>query len=182
MKVYTKGGDTGDTSLFGGKRVSKKNLQIEAYGTVDELNSFIGALISEVKEPEPLKDLMSLQSTLFDIGSHLASDGTSDKYLPELQDTLISHLESRMDEMTAKLPELKSFILPGGNKRVALTHICRTICRRAERRVVHLLEQNPNDNLKWCLRYLNRLSDYFFVLARYLMLYDGVDEVKWNPK
>ena len=84
--------------------------------------------------------------------------------------------------MTAKLPELKSFILPGGNKRVAQTHICRTVCRRAERRVVHLLDQNSNDNLAWCLRYLNRLSDYFFVLARYLMLLDGVDEVKWNPK
>ena len=182
MKIYTKGGDKGTTSLFGGKRVSKKDLQIEAYGTVDELNSYIGALISEVQEEQPIKDLMGLQSILFDIGSHLASDGTSDKYLPELQDSLIDHLEKRMDEMTAKLPELKSFILPGGNKRVAQTHICRTVCRRAERRVVHLLDQNSNDNLAWCLRYLNRLSDYFFVLARYLMLLDGVDEVKWNPK
>ncbi len=182
MKIYTKGGDKGTTSLFGGKRVSKKDLQIEAYGTVDELNAHIGALISEVLKAEPRQELMGFQSILFDVGSHLASDGTADKYLPELKDSLIDNLESRMDEMTAKLPELKSFILPGGNKRVALTHICRTVCRRAERRVVHLSEQNSNDSIAWCVRYLNRLSDYFFVLARYLMLLDGVDEVKWNPK
>jgi cob(I)alamin adenosyltransferase len=182
MKIYTKGGDKGTTSLFGGKRVSKKDLQIEAYGTVDELNAHIGAIIAEVSESEPRQDMMRFQSILFDIGSHLASDGTADKYLPELKEELIEYLETRMDAMTAKLPELKSFILPGGNKRVALTHICRTVCRRAERRVVHLSENNPNDNISWCLRYLNRLSDYFFVLSRYLMLLDGVDEVKWNPK
>ena len=126
MKIYTKGGDKGSTSLFGGKRVSKKDLQIEAYGTVDELNTFIGALIAEVTEKQPLADLMGFQSLLFDIGSHLASDGTADKYLPLLEDTHIEHLEKRMDEMTAQLPELKSFILPGGNKRVAMTPVSYT--------------------------------------------------------
>jgi len=180
MKIYTKAGDKGSTSLFGGKKVSKGDAQIDAYGTVDELNTFIGLLISKVVTPEALSTLKKTQSILFDVGSHLASDGTATSYLPQLDPDTITHLENEMDNMNAALPELKSFILPGGNDRIATAHICRTICRRAERRVVSLQELTEIDS--YIIKYLNRLSDYFFVLARKIALDDNIDEVKWNPK
>jgi len=181
MKIYTKTGDKGQTSLFGGQKVSKTDIQIEAYGTVDELNSQLGLLISEVSEPslEPL--LKQTQSILFDVGSHLASDGTATAHLPQLNEDIVLCLENTMDDMTAHLPQLKSFILPGGNRRIALAHVCRTICRRAERRIIALAEHGTTD-LSLIIKYVNRLSDYFFVLARKLALTDGVDEVRWNPK
>lgn len=179
MKIYTKTGDKGKTALFGGKRVSKNDIQIEAYGTVDELNSQLGLLISYL----PSKDSelpKKIQAILFDLGSHLASDGTADKFLPQLNHNLVTDIEDEIDNMTSRLPALKSFILPGGNARIAQAHVCRTICRRAERRVVSLAE--IADIQEIIIVYLNRLSDYFFVLARHLSLLDGVDEVKWNPK
>ncbi len=180
MKIYTKTGDKGTTSLFGGKRVSKKDIQIEAYGTVDELNSFIGLLIAKITLPEAENALKATQAILFDIGSHLASDGTADSFLPELPENSSALLEQEMDRYEKELPALKSFILPGGNETISLAHVCRTICRRAERRVVSLAAEvtvNPT-----IVIYLNRLSDYFFVLARMIAAEAGVDEVKWNPK
>lgn len=179
MKIYTKTGDKGRTALFGGKRVSKDDIQIEAYGTVDELNSNLGLLIAHLTHDDSLF-LKKNQAILFDLGSHLASDGTADKFLPALSESIVTALENEIDNMTSKLPELKSFILPGGNARIAQAHICRTVCRRAERRVVSLAEVNSVEKL--IITYLNRLSDYFFVLARKLSLEDGIDEVKWNPK
>ncbi len=180
MKIYTKGGDKGQTSLFGGSRVSKDDVQIESYGTVDELNTFIGLLINDIDEASQNTFLKSTQAILFDIGSHLASDGKAAEYLPKLEEKIVEQVETHIDTLTSHLPELKSFIMPGGNERIARAHVCRTVSRRAERRVVSLSglrELNPI-----IVTYLNRLSDYFFVLARTLSLWDGVDEVKWNPK
>lgn len=179
MKIYTKTGDKGTTALFGGKRVNKDDIRIEAYGTVDELNANIGLLIGKLNESESTL-LKQVQAVLFDLGSHLASDGTADKFLPQLSEDIVTVLEKTIDKLTASLPKLKSFILPGGNSRIAQAHICRTVCRRAERRVVSLSEIAEVEQL--IVKYLNRLSDYFFVFARHLALEDGIDEVKWNPK
>lgn len=180
MKIYTKTGDKGQTSLFGGTRINKDHIQIEAYGTIDELNSFIGLLISQLDEDSASALLKKTQSILFDIGSHLASDGKADSHLPVLDTDQTSVLEKEIDSMTEKLPPLKSFIMPGGNQRISIAHVCRTICRRAERRVVSLQEFKEVD--AFIIVYLNRLSDYFFVLSRYIAFNDGIDEVKWNPK
>ena len=180
MKIYTKTGDKGTTSLFGGKRVSKKDIQIEAYGTVDELNAFIGLLIAQIEDKAAQNTLKTTQSTLFDIGSHLSSDGTADKFLPEIHIESNTMLEKEMDRYEQELTALKSFILPGGNETISLAHICRTICRRAERRVVSLADEMTVNTA--IVIYLNRLSDYFFVLARKIAAMDGIDEVKWNPK
>ncbi len=180
MKIYTKTGDKGDTSLFGGTRVNKDHVQIEAYGTVDELNAHTGLLISSINEDNIKTELMAIQAILFDIGSHLASDGKNDDYLPALEDGFIKNLEESMDSMSKELSPLKSFILPGGNRRIALAHVCRTVCRRAERRVITL--DSSKTVTEFIVRYLNRLSDYYFVLARYVSMLDGVDEQKWNPK
>ncbi len=179
MKIYTKKGDKGKTSLFGGLVVSKADAQIEAYGTVDELNSFIGLLISKCESLDTTL-LKRIQSVLFDIGSHLSSDNTADKYLPQLDKQLVLDLESAMDEMTKQLLPLKSFIMPGGNERISIAHVCRTICRRAERRAVTL--HNHKEIPEAVIIILNRLSDYFFVFSRYISMKDGIDEVKWNPK
>jgi cob(I)alamin adenosyltransferase len=180
MKVYTKTGDKGQTALFGGKRVSKDDIRIESYGTVDELNSNIGVLLGHIKEEDLNAFLLNIQSILFDIGSHLASDGTAEDYLPALNEEEITKLEKEMDRYSENLPVLKSFILPRGNTRIAFSHVCRTVCRRAERRVVALSEQSEIPD--FIIRFLNRLSDYFFVLARYLTLLDGIDEEKWSSK
>ncbi len=180
MKIYTKAGDAGRTSLFGGKKTSKDDIQIEAYGTVDELNSHLGAAISALTDEKSITTLKSIQSILFDIGSHLASDGTSDSFLPEIKEQMIEALESEIDRMDASLEPLRSFILPGGNAAISQLHICRTVCRRAERRVVTL--NNISEINPLLIKYLNRLSDYFFVIARYQAALDGIDETKWNPK
>jgi len=180
MKIYTKTGDKGQTALFGGTRVGKDNIQIEAYGTVDELNAHLGFLISQIQEEDLLKVLMPIQSILFDLGSHLASDGKADEYLPELDDKLVLVLENEIDRHAQALPELKNFVMPGGNQRIAASHICRTVCRRAERRVITLSDHKNIPQI--IIIYLNRLSDYFFSLSRYLCVLDNVDEVKWNPK
>jgi cob(I)alamin adenosyltransferase len=180
MKIYTKTGDKGTTALFGGTRVNKDHVQIEAYGTVDELNSQLGLLISQISEQDILEVLMPIQSILFDLGSHLASDGKSDDYLPILSDDLALTLENEIDRHSLELPQLKNFVMPGGNQRIAISHICRTVCRRAERRVISLTEHKEIPQI--IIIYLNRLSDYFFSLSRYLCVLDNVDEVKWNPK
>jgi cob(I)alamin adenosyltransferase len=180
MKLYTKSGDKGETGLIGGTRVPKNDVRIEAYGTVDELNSFIG-LLTTYQIPEPEVDfLRHIQNNLFIIGSHLATD-TSKVELKKasiLKPESIDQIEKEIDRLVEMLPELKSFILPGGSESGALSHICRTISRRAERRLFDMNKVHPIDNL--ILVYFNRLSDYFFALSRYLTLKTNGKEILWK--
>lgn len=180
MKIYTKAGDDGNTSLFGGRRIPKYADRIESYGTVDELNSFLGLLKDEVEIEEVQTFLLKIQHNLFDIGSVLATDPNSDFKLPGVNESDVALIEESIDEMQEILPPLKHFILPGGHKAVSYAHICRTVCRRAERRVVAVSASEEVD--KQIILYLNRLSDYFFVLGRYLGLKLNVEEVKWESK
>lgn len=190
-KIYTKTGDDGTTSLFGGKRVSKDFEQIEAYGNIDELNSYIGLLrdyLSETRvsnKQKMVERLMGIQDRLFSIGSHLATDiEKQDKVkemLPPLLDEDIRWLEVEIDEMEKDLEPMKHFILPGGHILVSYCHIARCVCRRAERSVVRFSHIQP-DIEPHILPYLNRLSDYLFVLARYLTKQLQVFETAWVPK
>lgn len=170
MKIYTKKGDQGQTRLVGGCLVSKSDLRIESYGSVDELNSALGVAIEELKAHQTLfqhltNELIDVQNELFCIGSLLAcEDPELFKKLPPLPDSAVTRLETSIDRMTSKLPELKEFILPGGSRQAAWMHICRTTCRRAERNCVKLYEKNPE--VEPALVYLNRLSDYLFTAAR----------------
>ena len=181
MKIYTKTGDKGSTSLVGGTRVSKADLRLEAYGTVDELNAYIGLLgdqpVNEVRK-ELLKEI---QDRLFTIGSHLASepDGVT-KRLPDLLDSDLVLLENKMDEMNEALPPLRAFILPGGHASVSFGHVARTVCRRAERAVILLHEREEVDEI--IIRYLNRLSDFLFMLCRKMAQELAVEEVTWKPR
>lgn len=181
MKVYTKTGDFGETSLLGGTRISKAELQIESYGTIDELNSYMGLIRDQIREDLLLVELIEVQDRLFTIGSHLANDQTKNKIkLPEINEKDVERLEKEIDMMDKELPIMKSFILPGGHTTVSYTHIARCVCRRAERQVVKLQENlviSPH-----IIKYLNRLSDYLFVLARKLSLELGANEIKWNPR
>lgn len=180
FRIYTKTGDTGETALFGGRRVPKSHLRVEAYGTVDELNSFIGLLRDSTEDQVITGYLGQIQHRLFSVGAHLASDPTKTMTTPDLEPGDIGLLEQAMDEMDSRLPELKNFILPGGHPLVSLCHICRTVCRRAERMVVALHYNDPVDER--VLQYLNRLSDYFFMLARQLAQDAGAAEIVWNPR
>jgi len=179
MKIYTKKGDKGKTSLFGGNKISKDDMRVEAYGTVDELNAYIGLLISKLSESLIHDELIKSQHILFNIGSHLAND-TQKFESPKLYENDVHDLEIQIDNMQATLPELKRFILPGGNEQVSVCHICRTVCRRAERRVVSISEDIVIDPV--ILVYLNRLSDYLFVLSRKISLLMGADEIFWDSK
>jgi len=181
VKIYTKTGDKGTTSLIGGTRVSKAHLRINTYGTVDELNSFIG-LLRDQPVNESRKDLLKeIQDRLFTIGSHLAMDyEVSKRQLPDLLPTDVTRLETEMDAMDATLPELRHFILPGGHQSVSFAHLARTVCRRAERMIVELnAEEEVEDHI---IIYMNRLSDFLFVLSRKMALELGIDEVKWFPR
>lgn len=181
MKIYTKTGDLGKTSLVEGTRISKAALRIEAYGNVDELNSFLGLLADQEVNRKRYPFLKSIQDNLFVIGSNLASDPAKrSAKVPPIQAEDIVLLEKAMDEMDAQLPDLRHFVLPGGDSAVSTAHICRTVCRRAERGVVRLAEADEVPDL--VATYLNRLSDYFFVLSRMMSLELGVEEVKWVPK
>lgn len=181
MKIYTKKGDDGTTGLIGGTRLLKHHLRIECYGTVDELNSFIGVLRDHIKDEKQLSDLIRIQEELFTIGSHLAADPVKNKMeLPEISADDITYLEQQMDEMDKHLPEMKNFVLPGGHPAVSASHVCRCVCRRAERLCVALKEAEYVNDL--IVKYLNRLSDYFFVLARQLTYEFGVKEVPWRPR
>ena len=180
FRIYTKTGDTGETALFGGRRVPKSHLRVEAYGSVDELNSFIGLLRDSTEDQVITGYLGQIQHRLFSVGAHLASDATKTMTTPDLEPGDIGLLEQAMDEMDSRLPELKNFILPGGHPLVSLCHICRTVCRRAERMVVALHYNDPVDER--VLQYLNRLSDYFFMLARQLAQDAGAAEIVWNPR
>ena len=179
MKIYTKTGDSGETSLFGGKRVTKDHVRIEAYGTIDELNSFLGVLYDNLEDENQRYLINSVQSNLFTIGSILANEGKTTDYIPDLRESAISVLEKAMDEMDENLPPLTNFILPGGNTVVSFCHIARTVCRRAETRMValnHIEDVDPK-----LIKYLNRLSDYLFVLSRKIAKDFNADEISWKP-
>tara|TARA_B100000900_G_scaffold335725_1_gene297327 strand:- start:21 stop:572 length:552 start_codon:yes stop_codon:yes gene_type:complete len=182
MKIYTKTGDNGETSLFGGKRVKKYHVSIQAYGTVDELNSWIGLLKDTLQTSLNEISLGNVQDNLFVIGSHLAS-GEDEKLiakLPSLTDSAIKELENAIDSMQKNLPEMKNFILPGGHMLSSYCHIARCVCRRAERLTIEISEQihvNPK-----IIQYLNRLSDYLFVLSRKILSDLEVPEQPWIPK
>lgn len=179
-KIYTKTGDTGKTALIGGTRVPKYDERIEAYGTVDELKSWVG-LIRDKVDDKHLKDvLIDIQDRLFTTESLLAQDGSESKsLLPILKESDIEFLEKEIDSMNETLPPVKSFILPGGHENISITHITRTVCRRAERIIIKLNDSYPVDPL--IVKYINRLSDYFFVLARKLTIALQAEETPWRP-
>ena len=181
MKIYTKKGDDGSTALFGGRRVKKHELRIEAYGSVDELNSFLGLLHDREELQDFRSEIASIQERLFTLGAALAADPEkSNLKKPDLLDADIAILELKMDEMEDLLPPLRHFILPGGHPAVSLCHVCRAVCRRAERRASELASRESVDPI--IIRYLNRLSDYLFVLSRLLAKRTGAKERPWKPR
>jgi cob(I)alamin adenosyltransferase len=184
FKIYTKTGDKGQTSLIGGTRVPKYHERIEAYGTLDELNSYIG-LIRDQEVNNHLKEiLLEIQDRIFTAESLLAADPSGNlKTLPLLAETDIILLEKEIDKMNETLPELTSFILPGGHTTVSFCHVARTVCRRAERLTIKLIENNPETlQGELVVKYLNRLSDYLFVLARKIAKDLKVPETHWNAR
>ncbi len=181
MKIYTKTGDKGKTSLFGGTRVSKADDRLEAYGTVDELNSHIGLIRDTQLDANRRHLLKEIQGRLFTIGANLATDKESKKdKVPDLLETDINLLEDEMDRMEATLTPMTSFILPGGHINVSYCHIARCVCRRTERLTIKLAESVAIEPI--IIRYLNRLSDYLFVLSRMVAKELGVKEVPWNAR
>ncbi|MCG9912531.1 MAG: cob(I)yrinic acid a,c-diamide adenosyltransferase [Flavobacteriales bacterium] len=180
MKIYTKKGDTGETSLLGGSRVKKYDMRIEAYGTVDELNSYLG-LLRDFGNENRKAEIKTIQDNLFTMGSHLALEpGKTNIKLPQINESDVKALEDSIDEMDATLPPLKNFILPGGHPSVSHAHVARCICRRAERRCTELNEHYTYDPI--IVSYLNRLSDYLFTLARMFASEYGVEETPWTPR
>jgi cob(I)alamin adenosyltransferase len=181
-KIYTRTGDNGKTSLLGGTKLFKSNIRIEAYGTVDELNSFIGLLNDQLGMDEK-GVLREIQDRLFTIGSSLACDPEKEPSmrLPDLKDQDIELLEKEIDRMNEHLAPMRSFILPGGNVPVSTAHVVRSVCRRAERCCVRMMEHELFVDLN-IIRYLNRLSDYLFILARYIAYRHNVEEIKWVPR
>lgn len=181
MKVYTKKGDKGTTGLIGGTRVLKSSLRIEAYGTVDELNSYLGLIRDQNITKEYVEQLLEIQDRLFTIGSSLAADPEKSKMkIPDLLETDVHSLENWMDEMDKSLPEMKNFVLPGGHTTVSYTHIARCVCRRAERIIVNLGQHDFVADL--VVTYINRLSDYLFVLSRKLTFDLKAEEHPWHPR
>ena len=186
MKIYTKTGDSGTTALYGGTRVSKASAKVESYGTIDELNSFIGSAKCEITDETVLKQLKKIQFDLFTVGSESSTptdkltlaNGKSRLALM-ISEVEIEELENWMDEFEKELQPLQYFILPGGGKGATALHICRTVCRRAERSLVFL---NETEEIRpELIKYLNRLSDYLFVLARYISHLNKEEEEYWNP-
>jgi cob(I)alamin adenosyltransferase len=182
LKIYTKTGDKGTTSLIGGTKVPKSHLRIEAYGTVDELNSYIGLCKDLLTDDQSKTILQEIQDRLFTIGSSLACDPEKEPKMkiPDLKETDITLLEKEIDRMNEILPPMKNFILPGGHATVSHLHIARCICRRAERCSVRLeFEKEEIESI--IIKYLNRLSDYLFVLARYIAHQLKAEEILWKP-
>ena len=180
MKIYTRTGDDGTTSLLGGERVRKDHQRIEAYGTVDELNCHLG-MLADLATEDCQAILREIQSDLFHLGSLLASSGTPDPAwgIKEIGAAEVKRLEQQMDDWNEALPEMRNFILPGGHPAVSQSHICRTVCRRAERRLISFAgEGGIQEGL---IEYLNRLSDFFFVLARWLSKKNNAEEISWIP-
>jgi len=188
MKIYTKTGDMGSTALFGGTRVPKHHIRIESYGTIDELNSWIGLLRDQQISPHYKQILVHIQDKLFTVGAILATppdkemlkNGKPRLNIPKVSAEDVKLLEEEIDQMNEALPPMTHFILPGGHTTVSYCHITRTVCRRAERFASHLFENEPFDAK--VLEYINRLSDYFFVLARKLSHDLQAEEIKWVPK
>ncbi len=181
MKIYTKTGDKGKTSLFGGSKVSKAHLRIESYGTIDELNSYVGLVRDQEVNTKRKDELVEIQDRLFTIGSILATEpGNTKVKVPSLSSTDVGFLESKIDEMEEVLPPMKSFILPGGHQSVSFCHVARCVCRRAERLVIELNDTAPVEPVVY--QYLNRLSDYLFVLSRKMSTELQADEVPWKPR
>lgn len=183
MKIYTKTGDSGKTSLIGGTKVLKSDLRIEAYGTVDELNSYIG-LVSDFSNDSNAKDILKeIQDRLFTIGSELACDPDkkTKMALPDLKESDVELLEKEIDKMDEELPEMKNFILPGGLPSVSFIHIARCVCRRAERCCVRLKEHDQSED-GLIIKYLNRLSDYLFTVGRYTSLKNNAPETIWKAR
>ncbi len=179
MSVYTRFGDKGKTSLYGGKTVSKGSLRIDAYGSLDELNSAIGVVLIEIKDSPIKKELLHIQNDLFEIGASLASS-IENKKLEEYLDKRVKDFEKQIDSLSEKLPELMNFILPGGGKGGSFLHLARTVCRRSERRVVELSEK---ENVgKETLIYINRLSDLLFTFARFINYKDKKKEIIWSTR
>lgn len=183
MKIYTKAGDQGKTSLIGGTRVPKSHIRIETYGTVDELNSFIGLLNDLVVDAKINADLKEIQDRLFTVGSSLACDPEKESALkiPDLKEEDILRLEIAMDAMNDALAPMKSFIIPGGHQAISTAHIARCVCRRAERWCVNMQEEDLFVETL-VIKYLNRLSDYLFTLARYIGHLNGVADLPWKPR
>jgi len=180
MKIYTKKGDKGMTSLFGGKMMPKNALRIDAYGTVDELNSNVGLIIDSCEQPIIKADLLEIQHWLFAYGAALATPQGGKLYIELPGTDSIEKLENDIDKMEAQLQPLKHFILPSGHLSTSFTHLARCVCRRAERCIVGLNEEEEVD--AELMKFFNRLSDYFFVLARYLTFLAGKEDVPWIPK
>jgi cob(I)alamin adenosyltransferase len=180
MKIYTKTGDKGTTGLVGGTRISKTDIRLEAYGTVDELNAYVGVLVSKVTDEHDQSVLIYIQNLLFDLGVVLATDHQKPmtrKHADAFNDG-IAVLEKEIDAITGKLPELNHFILPGGGEAAALSHVCRTVSRRAERRMWDVQAHYPVD--EDCMVFMNRLSDFFFIFARKSAIDAGFDEFFWK--
>lgn len=181
--LYTGGGDSGTTSLVGGERVKKNSVRLDAYGTLDEFSAFLGALAADKGCTEEVKgQLMQVQNMLFNLGAYLATQAPAGEQpkVAGLDDARISHLEGWIDALDEQTPRIRAFVLPGGCEAAAKAHIARTVCRRAERRVLALAEEAYVDPL--LLRYLNRLSDYLFILARYLNFMAGEEEIVWKKE
>lgn len=177
-RIYTRKGDGGFTSLVGGKKVSKSSLRIDSYGTVDELNSFLALLLEEIDSQEDRDFLLKIQSDLFTLGSYLASEPGFMSCA--INDEMIEEIEDEIDKAAQIVPPLRKFILPGGCKGNSLANICRTVCRRAERCIYKLKEEEEID--EFVLKYINRLSDYFFILARKQNFLNNIEEIIWeNP-
>jgi len=184
VKIYTRKGDDGETSLFGGERVGKDHVRVEAYGTVDELNSALGLVVAMLpRELDDWRDrLVAIQSDCFTLGAILAAPNTGDArldHIPILPDSRVAALETGIDELDEELEPLQAFVLPGGNKCSATLQLARSICRRAERRVVSLAELDEIDPV--IIKHLNRLSDFLFTLARAANARTGVPDVEWHP-
>lgn len=183
FKIYTKTGDAGETALIGGTRIPKSHIRIEAYGTVDELNSWLGVIRDHLDDSSLNVSLRSIQNTLFVVGSQLASDPEKNikMNLPALTDQEIQSLETSIDAMESQLPELKNFVLPGGHPASSFIHVARCVCRRAERICVQMQGMEF-----WVspivIRYMNRLSDYLFVLSRYVLHQNKGNETLWQPQ
>ncbi len=183
IKIYTKTGDLGKTSLIGGTKVPKSHIRIDTYGTVDELNSWIG-VVSDYTPDEQIKAILKeIQDRLFTVGSSLACDPEKEPLMkiPDLKESDIEFLEKQMDAMNEELPAMKFFVLPGGHLAISQCHVARCVCRRAERCCVNMQEQDIFVE-PLVIKYLNRLSDYLFVLSRYLGHQMGVDEIPWKPR
>ena len=183
LKIYTKTGDLGKTSLIGGTKVPKSHLRIESYGTIDELNSYIGLVSDLINDSNSKIILKEIQDRLFTVGSSLACDPDKEPLMkiPDLKEKDIELLEKEIDKMNETLPTMKSFILPGGHPAVSTTHIARCVCRRAERLCVNMQEHELFvDPL--VIKYINRLSDYLFILSRYIGHLLNVEEIPWKPR